>query len=189
MYPIRSIRGRAPPWRAPNVQHSNWSRHALVPETSTTSSNGPAAAGAGRLHSGIRAATLTGRLAAPSLPFAVERRGSQVVRSGSAKPLFAGSIPAPASSITNDRERGIREKGPEMTNEEELEKGNGPEKPEEPAGMNEAEPPSGSEVQGRSQTPVTCYQCGALNFGDTRFLSFICSKCGTRNAVPSSGSG
>src|SRR5256885_16815048 len=44
------------------------------------------------------AATLTGRFGAPSLRFAVRRRGSQVVRSGSAKPLFAGSIPAPASS-------------------------------------------------------------------------------------------
>src|SRR5256885_13741945 len=44
------------------------------------------------------AATLTGRFGAPSLRFAVRRRGSQVVRSGSAKPLFAGSIPAPALS-------------------------------------------------------------------------------------------
>ena len=31
-------------------------------------------------------------------PVRRQRRGSQVVRSGSAKPLFAGSIPAPASN-------------------------------------------------------------------------------------------
>ncbi|MEY2557983.1 MAG: hypothetical protein QOE34_1408 [Verrucomicrobiota bacterium] len=37
-------------------------------------------------------------------PFAL-RRGSQVVRSGSAKPLFAGSIPAPASHSFRRAER------------------------------------------------------------------------------------
>ena len=47
------------------------------------------------------AATLTWLFAAPTLR-SRQRRGSQVVRSGSAKPLFAGSIPAPASSSRAD---------------------------------------------------------------------------------------
>src|SRR6266404_4332776 len=38
----------------------------------------------------------------------VYRRGSQVVRSRSAKPLFAGSIPAPASFRRRRTKRGIR---------------------------------------------------------------------------------
>src|SRR5438270_2263656 len=43
--------------------------------------------------------SLTARLLAFTLRFAKRWRGSQVVRSGSAKPLFAGSIPAPASFV------------------------------------------------------------------------------------------
>src|SRR5439155_17056937 len=41
-------------------------------------------------------------------PLSHKRRGSQVVRSRSAKPLFAGSIPAPASFRRRRTKRGIR---------------------------------------------------------------------------------